>query len=79
MFEAIMNVLVGMIVSFSLSQLAHYFQTEIQYYIWSGFTWDLSLGSNIIMTFILTVASIMRGYAVRRYFNMKHAKTIDIS
>lgn len=66
-----MNVASGMIIAFTLSQLAHIFEPEIQQYIWSGFEWKISAGSNVIMTVIFTVVSVCRGYAWRRHFNKK--------
>lgn len=67
--ESISNVASGMIIAFGISQLAHYYQEQIQLYIWSGFIWNLSAGSNAIMTTILTVISVIRGYFWRRAFN----------
>jgi hypothetical protein len=69
MTETCCNVFSGMIIGFSISQTAHYLQCYIQLYIWSGFIWQLSWTSNIIMTIILTIASLIRGYAWRRVFN----------
>lgn len=69
--ESCVNVASGMIISFIISQLAHEFELEIQKYIWKGFEWKLSVGSNIVMTIILTIVSVCRGYAWRRYFNKK--------
>lgn len=67
--ESCTNVASGMIIAFLLSQLAHWFEPEIQKYIWAGFEWHISAGSNAVMTTILTVVSVCRGYAWRRYFN----------
>lgn len=71
LLESIANVSSGMIIAFVISQLAHVFEQEIQQYIWSGFEWHISAGSNLIMTVILTIVSILRGYAWRRHFNNK--------
>jgi hypothetical protein len=60
-----------MVIAFVISQLAHEFEHEIQKYIWSGFEWHISPVSNIVMTIILTVISVLRGYAWRRHFNNK--------
>ena len=68
-FEALLNVFTGMVVGFSLSQTAAWLEPEIQKYIWSGFVWHLSTGSNVVMTSILTVFSIARSYIWRRIFN----------
>lgn len=72
--ESCMNIFSGMIISFSISQLAHVSAPYIQKYIYSGFIWNLSATSNIIMTVLLTVISIIRSYAWRRYFNYKHSE-----
>lgn len=69
--ESCLNVASGMVIAFVISQLAHVFEAEIQKYIWTGFTWNVSAGSNAVMTVILTVVSISRGYAWRRHFNKK--------
>lgn len=71
MIESLLNTLSGMILGFIISQLAHVFAPWIQRHIYSGFVWNLSIESNIIMTIILTLVSICRGYAWRRYFNNK--------
>jgi hypothetical protein len=63
------NVFTGMFIGFSVSQLAHYYETEIQSYIWKDFIWNLSVQSNIIMTIVLTILSLIRGYICRRIFN----------
>ena len=67
--ESLANVFSGMIIAYIISQLAHVFQDEIKMYVWSGFEWHISAGSNAVMTIILTVVSIIRGYAWRRHFN----------
>lgn len=67
--EALVNVIVGMVIAFTISQLAHYFEPEIQHYIWNKFVWKLSAESNLIMTCVLTILSLARGYIVRRIFN----------
>ena len=73
--ESIVNVISGMIIAFCISQLAHTFEPQIQKYIWSGFEWKISIGSNVIMTSVFTIVSIIRGYAWRRHFNAKALKT----
>lgn len=67
--ESSLNVFSGMIIAFVVSQLAHIFEHDIQKYIWSGFEWHISAASNAIMTSILTLLSVIRGYAWRRHFN----------
>lgn len=76
--ESCANVLSGILISFGLSQIAHWFEPQIQAYIWSGFEWKISVGSNVIMTVVLTVVSIIRGYVWRRHFNRRasHEKNI---
>lgn len=71
MIEASLNVFSGMVIAFIISQLAYWFEPQIQKYIWKGFVWNVSVGSNMIMTSLLTIVSIIRGYAWRRYFNKK--------
>ena len=75
--ESCSNVFSGMVIAFTISQLAHWFEPQIQKYIWSGFEWHISISSNILMTLILTVVSILRGYAWRRYFNRKARYSIE--
>ena len=74
LIEASANVFSGMLIAFVLSQLAAYFAPEIRYYIWSGFEWEVSAGSNAMMTIILTIVSMLRGYSWRRYFNSKNLR-----
>ena len=74
--EASINVFTGMVIGFTISQLAHWFEPQIQKYIWEGFEWHISAASNVIMTAILTVLSVIRGYVWRRYFNNRHIKEV---
>ncbi len=67
--ESCLNVFSGMAIAFVISQLAHIFEPQIKKYIWAGFEWHISAGSNLIMTSILTVISVVRGYTWRRHFN----------
>lgn len=67
--ESCCNIFSGMLVAFVISQLAHELQPLIREYIWSKFEWELSVGSNIIMTVILTFISVIRSYLWRRTFN----------
>lgn len=71
--ESSLNVFSGMVVAFAFSQAAHIFEPQIQKYIWKGFEWHISAGSNVIMTTILTAISVIRGYAWRRHFNRVNA------
>lgn len=77
MLESCSNVVSGMAIAFIISQLAHWFEPQIQMYIWKGFEWKISAGSNLIMTTILTVISVIRGYAWRRHFNAKAHNLIE--
>lgn len=79
LIEAIINVGSGMIIAFGLSQLAHVYQDEIREYIWSGFVWKLSAGSNLIMTILFTMVSIIRGYIWRRIFNNIQRKNYEVT
>ena len=74
--EALLNVGSGMFIAFSISQLAVMYQATIQYYLWEGFQWQVSLGSNIVMTAVFTAVSVIRGYLWRRVFNHHHAKEV---
>ncbi len=56
--EAITNTLTGLIVSFG-----------IQLVIYPAMGITVRLSQNIIITLIFTLASILRGYIVRRIFN----------
>lgn len=69
LIEASANVVSGMLIAFAISQLAAYFEPQIQKYIWTGFEWRVSAGSNVFMTVLLTTVSMIRGYSWRRYFN----------
>jgi len=74
--EAFINIGSGIIIAFGISQLAAYYQTGIQTYIYSGFQWEVSAASNIIVTLVLTIVSMCRAYFWRRVFNKKHAAHI---
>lgn len=69
LIEVILNISSGMLISFTLSQLAHVYAEEIRTYVWSGFVWNLSAESNLVMTCVITVASFIRSYVWRRIFN----------
>ena len=77
LLESCLNVTSGMMIAFVISQLAHEFAPQIRQYIWSGFEWNISAGSNIIMTAVLTIVSISRGYAWRRHFNRRAMNEIN--
>jgi len=59
LIEAVSNTIVGFLVSI-LVQLIVYPVMDI----------PVSLSQNIVITFIFTVVSILRGYALRRFFNL---------
>lgn len=67
--EQIVNVGSGMLLAFLISQGAAYFEPWIQEHIWSGFVWNVGVGSNAAMTIVLTFVSMGRGYGWRRAFN----------
>jgi len=67
--EVVANIFSGMVIGFIISQLAHFYSAEIQEYIWKDFVWDISFSSNILMTSVFTVVSLIRGYVWRRIFN----------
>lgn len=61
--EATTNVILGLIISFAI-QLVIYPLMNI----------PVSFNQNLILTFIFFVASFLRGYFIRRYFNYKNHK-----
>ena len=61
--ESTINVIVGLVVSFAI-QLIIYPIMDI----------PVTFGQNLILTFVFFVASFLRGYFIRRYFNNKHHK-----
>lgn len=67
--ETTTNTILGIIMGFTISQLAHHYEAWIQINIWKEFTWQLSAESNLIMTMVITASSFIRGYIVRRCFN----------
>ena len=75
--EAVCNVGSGMLLAFAISQAAYFGADWIQQHIWSGFVWKLSAGSNAIMTCILTIVSVIRGYIWRRSFNKIQMKQYE--
>lgn len=72
--ESILNVGTGMILAFTISSAANYYEAEIQRYIYSDFNWDISLTSNLIVTTTLTIVSFTRGYIWRRIFNRRQGE-----
>jgi hypothetical protein len=59
-YEAILNVGSGMIIAFCVTQTLA-----------PGLGIDLPYRANMILTSILTVVSVLRGYMWRRYFNSR--------
>ena len=67
--EALINTLIGFLISIALSIL-----------VYPAFGHAFTLAQNAGITAIFTGASIMRGYAVRRWFNARlHAASVRIS
>ncbi len=58
LIEALVNVAIGMVISVALSLV-----------VYPLFGHAFTLGQNIGITIIFTVASIVRSYCVRRWFN----------
>jgi len=58
LIESISNTIIGLITSFII-QIIIYPLLNIQ----------VSIGQNILITFVFFIASIIRGYLVRRLFN----------
>tara|TARA_R110002110_G_scaffold201607_4_gene412617 strand:+ start:782 stop:988 length:207 start_codon:yes stop_codon:yes gene_type:complete len=58
--ESVANTSIGLVTSFII-QLIIYPLLDI----------PVSIGQNIIITFVFFIASVLRGYLIRRYFNKK--------
>ena len=58
--ESVTNTLIGLVTSFII-QLIIYPLLDI----------PVSIGQNIIITFVFLIVSIIRGYLIRRLFNKK--------
>jgi hypothetical protein len=58
LIESITNTIVGLVTSFC-----------IQIIIYPILDIEVSIGQNVLITFVFFVASIVRGYFVRRLFN----------
>jgi hypothetical protein len=58
LIESVTNTIIGLVTSF-LIQIIIYPLLDI----------PVSLGQNIIITFVFFLASILRGYLIRRFFN----------
>lgn len=72
--EAVLNIFTGMIIAFTLSQVFSHYAEVIRVYIYSDFTWAVTAKSNMIVTIILTIVSLIRSYIWRRIFNHHHIK-----
>lgn len=58
LFEAITNTLIGLVTSFAI-QLVIYPVLDI----------SVTLSQNVIITIVFFIASVLRGYLIRRLFN----------
>jgi len=67
LFEALINIAVGIGLSYILNQviLVHVYG------------YQMSLGRNAIITFWFTVASILRSYLLRRFFNWRTERRLS--
>ncbi len=66
--ETIVNILLGLIISF-----------VIQLILFPILNIPVTINENIIIMIVFFVASLVRGYLVRRYFNKKHSKERGIT
>ena len=69
LIEACMNVAIGFFISLGLAAIVYPIMGH-----------SFTFGENLTITFIFTAASILRGYAVRRWFNKKmHEAALKLS
>jgi len=61
--ESVTNTVIGLVTSFL-----------IQVIIYPILNIPVSIGQNIIITFVFFIASVLRGYLIRRYFNKRERK-----
>tara|TARA_R110001632_G_scaffold1171_2_gene4711 strand:- start:9454 stop:9663 length:210 start_codon:yes stop_codon:yes gene_type:complete len=61
LIESLTNIIVGLLFSFC-----------IQLIIYPSLGIKVTIGENITITFVFFLASLIRGYFIRRYFNKKH-------
>jgi membrane protein YdbS with pleckstrin-like domain len=61
--ESFVNIIVGLITSFL-----------IQLWIYPLLDIPVSFNQNLIITLVFFIASFIRGYLIRRFFNHKHSK-----
>lgn len=61
LIESLTNIIVGLLISFC-----------IQLIIYPLLNIPVTIGENIIITFVFFISSLVRGYFIRRYFNKKH-------
>jgi uncharacterized protein YacL len=61
--ESITNIVIGIVTSFL-----------IQIFLYPLMNIPVTFSQNIIITIVFFVASFIRGYFVRRYYNYKHNK-----
>lgn len=65
LFEAMANIVVGVVVSFA-AQLT----------VFPALGMDVRLDQNVAITVAFTVVSLVRAYALRRFFNWVHSERI---
>lgn len=65
--ESLTNTFVGLFLSFGVTQLLAFLSPMIP-----GVELVITLETNALLTAILTVVSIARGYCIRRFFNRRH-------
>ena len=58
LIESVTNTVVGLLTSF-LIQIIIYPMLNI----------EVSIGQNLLITFVFFIASVLRGYLIRRFFN----------
>jgi len=77
LIESTTNTFVGTCIGFGISQLFCYGQVFISEHIIAGFSWNVSAENNLIVTIVLTIVSVTRGYFVRRTFNSMRERRED--
>lgn len=64
LIEALFNVAIGYVINFTANLL-----------IFPLFGWQISVSQNLALGAVFTVISVLRSYAVRRWFNARMKKT----
>ncbi len=62
-FESVTNVVVGYSVNFTANAL-----------LFPIFGWPISVRQNLVLGIFYTVISLIRSYALRRFFNWRHSE-----